>query len=603
MLSCLPFFRKHLKATKPAAPVAKTTVVTGTPDASKELVCIMDDFMELFCQSAPEYSPIFGLDRYPDEIFNSSKEFHEKNIGIVTKLSERAEAIDASQLSIKEKDDLKQVKGSCTEILLSDTCYGYEIPATHMYGAFASFHSSISAFQSLKTVKDAENYVTRIKRTPERFGHCIDAYRAGIAKKITLPAESIKLMIDLCGNMAVADPTESIFHQLFKEKFVAIDLPEDYAIAAIRDYLVPAYTSVKVFLESEYLPHARSTAGIYSLADSQRVYNDLIYLNTTVRYTADELHQLGLKEVSRIRARMEETKSKVFDGTYAEFLVALKDKKQFPQLYFASPDDCVPYYKDLIKRIDKKMPELFSKFPKFECDVKSVPPAAESSSPIAFYQPGTAEKTGTFSTNLLLSKDSPRHSAMALTLHEANPGHHHQVSLALEMPVSHTFLKTVSNTAYVEGWGLYSEFLGEEMEMYDTPYDLFGRLELEMFRALRLVVDTGLHTLGWTVDKCVETMSEQLSMSHEEIVSEVRRYSIMPGQALAYKVGEIKIREVRSYAETALGSKFDLRAFHDVVLDHGSVRLETLELNVKEWVQCILTQCAIETVDVAKIDA
>ncbi|KAJ1339597.1 hypothetical protein BSLG_005776 [Batrachochytrium salamandrivorans] len=479
MLSCLPFFSKTLEGHQACCSCRKNDCCTGTPDASKELVCIMDDFMELFCQSAPEYSPIFGLDRYPDEIFNSSKEFHEKNIGIVTKLlNELKQSMPVSSLS-RKRTTLNRSKEVVLKFFSATLAMDMKIPATHMYGAFASFHYPY------------------------------------LLSSLSKPSRMLKTMLLV---------SKELLNDL--EKFVAIDLPEDYAIAAIRDYLVPAYTSVKVFLESEYLPHARSTAGIYSLADSQRVYNDLIYLNTTVRYTADELHQLGLKEVSRILCPHGGNKEQ--------------------------------------SRIDKKMPELFSKFPKFECDVKSVPPAAESSSPIAFYQPGTAEKDRYFSTNLLLSKDSPRHSAMALTLHEANPGHHHQVSLALEMPVSHTFLKTVSNTAYVEGW------------------------ELEMFRALRLVVDTGLHTLGWTVDKCVETMSEQLSMSHKEIVSEVRRYSIMPGQALAYKVGEIKIREVRSYAETALGSKFDIRAFTMLFLITDLFVLKLLELNVKEWVQCIL---------------
>ncbi|KAJ1343749.1 hypothetical protein BSLG_001730 [Batrachochytrium salamandrivorans] len=568
--NCFPFLFKA----KNMETSAKATGLIASPPAvvtaSASLTSIMDDYMTFMAKTAPVFAPIFGIDDHPDDIFNASKEFHDESISTIRNLLGRAKAIDATQLTTTERDHLELVKGALSDAILSDTCYEYEIPATHMYGGFASFHSGMSGFQSLKSVKDAENYVSRLNKTPERFNQCIDGFRAGIAKGITLPAESIKLMIELCDNMAPEDPTESIFHKLFTDKFVAIDLPADYAVPAIRDSLVPAYKAVKVFLETEYLPHARTTAGIYGLADSKRVYDDLIYLHTTVRYTADELYELGLQEVARIRAHRE----------------------QFPQLHFATGDDCVPHYKALIERIDKKMPEYFNKFPKFPCNVEAVPTAAESSSPVAFYQPGTADKAGTFSTNVLLSKGSPMHSAMALTLHEANPGHHHQTSLALEMPVAHTFLKTIFNTAYSEGWGLYSEFLGEEMGMYDTAFDLFGRLELEMFRALRLVVDTGLHTRGWTIDQCVETMKEHLSMTHEEILSEVKRYSIMPGQALAYKVGEIKIREVRSYAEEQLGSKFDIRAFHDIVIDHGSVRLETLELNVKEWTLSVLSAAA-----------
>ncbi|KAL2919709.1 hypothetical protein HK105_200623 [Polyrhizophydium stewartii] len=556
-----------------------------------EMRSIMDEYMEADHSSNPVFGPVYGIFTLQDDIFNVSREFKSKLTQTFESLLARANAIDASKLTVKERDELELVKGTLGENILESTTYSRAIPCSHKWGAFVGFDQILESYHAIKTAEDAENLEKRLLKCPERFNHALDCFREGIAKGITLPAESISLMIGRVDACVVEDPAESSFHKLFKDKIVAVGLPEDFLLDTIRESVVPAYKAVKEFLETEYKPHARANAGIFGLPDHERVYNDLIFLHTTVRYTADELHQKGLEEVARIRKRMEAIKDKVFDGTLKEFFVALKDKERFPQLYFANAEEeAVPAYKAMIERIDKKMPQYFNKFPKFPCDVKPVPKEAESSSAPAYYRPGTAEKPGAFFTNILLAKDSPQNSAMALVLHEAIPGHHHQVSLALEMPVTHNFFKTVFHTGYIEGWGLYAEYLGEEMGMYDTDFDLLGRLEMEMFRALRLVVDTGLHAKGWTIEKCVEYMQDNLSMSEISIVTEVKRYSTNPGQALAYKVGEIKILEVRKKAEDALGDKFDIRAFHDVVIDHGSVRLDTLEKNVDEWVASVLAQ-------------
>ncbi|KAL2917885.1 hypothetical protein HK105_202758 [Polyrhizophydium stewartii] len=556
-----------------------------------EFRAVMDQLFDMSLKQSPVDAPSFGVDPYPDEIFNSSISVFEERLADLKRHLASLHAIDAAKLTAKEREDLEQVASNITALIAFTSCHQLEIPASHMWGGFASFHMSILPYQSLESVKDAENYKKRLLKCPERFGHCVDGFRIGIKKGVTLPVQSIDLLIKLCSNMIVEDPAESVFHKSFKDKIVAVGLPEDFLLDTIRTSLVPAYKTIKEFLETEYKPHARANAGIYGLPDYERVYSDLIKFNTTTDYTADELHQKGLEEVARIRKRMEAIKDKVFDGTLKEFLVALKDKERFPQLFFADPEkDAVPHYEALIERIDKKMPQFFNKFPKFKCAVKAVPKEAEASAPIAYYMPGTADKPGAFFTNILQSKESPNHTAMALTLHEAIPGHHHQVSLALELPMPHDYFKTIFYTAFDEGWGLYAEYLGEEMGMYDTDFDLFGRLEMEMFRALRLVVDTGLHTKGWTIEKCVEYMQDNLSMSDDEVLSEVKRYAVIPGQALAYKVGEIKIREIRKKAEDALGDKFDIRAFHDVVIDHGSVRLDVLEKNVDEWIASVKAQ-------------
>ncbi|KAL2919711.1 hypothetical protein HK105_200625 [Polyrhizophydium stewartii] len=552
-----------------------------------EMRSIMDEYMEANHKQSPEFGPIFGITTFADEIFNYSKEATEAYDAFVQSLFERANAIDASKLTVKERDDLEQLRHSIEKNIVGKNTYHKYIPASHKWGAFVGYDQVLKNYHAIKTAEDAENLKKRLLKFPERFNHVLDCFREGIAKGITLPTESISLIIGRVDACIVEDPAESSFHTSFKDKIVAVGLPEDFLLDTIRESVVPAYKAVKDFLETEYKPHARANPGIFGLPDYERVYNDLIFVHTSARYTADELHQKGLEEVARIRKRMEAIKDKMFDGTLKEFLVALKDKERFPQLYFADDSMIIPHFKAMIERIDKKMPQYFNKFPKFPCDVKPVPKEAESSSAGAYYQSGTADKAGTFYPNFLLLRNAPTHTSMALTLHEAIPGHHHERSLAYERPQSHVFLSTIRNTAYTEGWGLYSEFMGEEMGMYDTDLDLFGRLEAEMFRAVRLVVDTGLHTKNWTIEQCVEYMKDHLTMPEIKIVTEVKRYSVNPGQALAYKVGEIKILEVRKKAESALGDKFDIRAFHDVVLDHGAVALSTLEKNVDEWIATV----------------
>ncbi|KAL2911383.1 hypothetical protein HK105_209147 [Polyrhizophydium stewartii] len=580
-------------ASTPAHETATPAEVAASQHTPAQFIRhVMDLLVDDIVATQPIYGPAFDLKTDQSDIFHESKATVENTLRLQESLLEQLSAIDESALTPAELDEFNALVGAMESDIVSASTYQLEIPCTHMFGAFVGLDQALKNYHAINTAEDAENLKKRLLKFPERFAEVIERFCEGIAKGITLPAESINLMIGRVSSSVVEDPADSSFHKLFKDKIVAVGLPEDFLLNTIRESVVPALKAVKDFLEAEYKPHARANPGIFGLPDYERVYNDLIFVHTSARYTADELHQKGLDEVARIRKRMEAIKDKVFDGTLKEFFVALKDKERFPQLFFENEDAIVPHYNALIERIDKKMPQFFNKFPKFKCNVEAVPKEAEASAPGAYYEAGTADKAGTFHPNRLLAKDAPNHTAMALVLHEAIPGHHHQVSLSLEMPVSHVYMKMIFNTAFAEGWGLYAEYLGEEMGMYDTDFDLFGRLEAEMFRALRLVVDTGLHTKNWTIEKCVAYMQDNLSMPEKKIVSEVKRYAIMPGQALAYKVGEIKIVELRRKAEDALGGKFDIRAFHDVVLDHGSVRLDVLEKNVDEWIASVLAQTA-----------
>ncbi|KAL2916758.1 hypothetical protein HK105_203537 [Polyrhizophydium stewartii] len=551
---------------------------------------VMDDLADALLQRSPFSASLHRLPVYQDELFNVSKAAETKLVDRLTGLRARVASIDPAALTPAERDDLDQVARIIDDTLLHYCGYGPVIPTTHMFGVIVFFFEMLRAYQPLKTADDARNFRKRLELAPERFGFVVERFREGVERGVTLPGDSVAALIDRVGKMIVEDPRESVFFKTFKDKIVAVGLSEEFLLEPIGGSVMPAYKAVKDFLETEYKPHARANAGIFGLHDYERVYNDTIYANTTTRMTADELHQKGLDEVARIRKRIEAIKDKVFDGTLKEFLEALKDKERFPQLFFEKQEDVIPHYKALIERIDAKMPQYFNKFPKFKCAVEPATKESEASAPIALYRPGTADKPGEFVVNLRTSMTSPNHSAMALALHEAIPGHHHERSLALERPKTHILFKLSAKIAYAEGWGLYAEYLGEEMGMYDTDFDLLGRLDMEMFRALRLVVDTGLHAKNWTVEQCVAYMKEHVAKSDVELLNEVKRYAIMPGQALAYKVGELKIIELRKRAEKALSSKFDIRAFHDVVLDHGAVHLETLEKNVDEWIESVKAQ-------------
>ncbi|KAL2911384.1 hypothetical protein HK105_209148 [Polyrhizophydium stewartii] len=587
-------------ASTSACETATPSEATTTQHTHAQLIRhAMDKLVDELTKSQPIYGPAFDLKTDQSDIFHESKATVENTLRLQESLLVQLSAIDESALTPAELDEFNALVGAMESDIVSASTYQLEIPCTHMFGAFVGLDQALKNYHAINSAEDAENLKKRLLKFPERFAEVVERFCEGIAKGITLPAESINLMIGRVSSSVVEDPADSSFHKLFKDKIVAVGLPEDFLLDTIRESVVPAFKAVKDFLEADphFITHTLgasrcANAGIFGLPDYERVYNDLIFVHTSARYTADELHQKGLDEVARIRKRMEAIKDKVFDGTLKEFFVALKDKERFPQLFFENEDAIVPHYNALIERIDKRMPQFFNKFPKFKCNVEAVPKEAEASAPGAYYEAGTADKAGTFHPNRLLAKDAPNHTAMALVLHEAIPGHHHQVSLSLEMPVSHVYMKMIFNTAFSEGWGLYAEYLGEEMGMYETDFDLFGRLEAEMFRALRLVVDTGLHTKNWTIEQCVAYMQDNLSMSDDKVLSEVKRYATDPGQALAYKVGEIKIVELRRKAEDALGGKFDIRAFHDVVLDHGSVRLDVLEKNVDEWIAGVLAQTA-----------
>ena len=355
-------------------------------------------------------------------------------------------------------------------------------------------------------------------------------------------------------------------------------------LSAIETSVIPAYTRLLSFLRAEYLPGARESIAMSALPDGEAWYAYNVAQMTTTDLTPREIHELGLREVERIRGEMEDVIAETgFEGSFEEFIDFLRTD---PQFYFTDPEALLKTYRDIAKRADAASVRVIGTLPRLPYGVVRVPEYAEKSQTTAYYQPGSVEagRPGQFFANTYDLDSRPQWEMEALTLHEAVPGHHLQIALQQELEDMAWFRRHGGYTAYIEGWGLYAESLGTEMGFYEDPYSKFGQLTYEMWRAVRLVVDTGMHSLGWSRQQAIDFFAANTGKAEHDIVVEIDRYIVWPGQALAYKIGELKIKELRARAEDRLGERFDVRAFHDVVLGSGALPLGILENQIDDWI-------------------
>jgi uncharacterized protein (DUF885 family) len=358
----------------------------------------------------------------------------------------------------------------------------------------------------------------------------------------------------------------------------------DAYVKAIRDVAVPAYKRLHDYMKIEYLPKARSTVGMSALPQGDKWYAYKARRGTTTQLTPDQIHEIGLKEMTRIHTEMERIKAQVgFKGTLQEFM---KQMRTDPQFVHKKPEDLINGYTALKDRVSAALPKLFDLQPKMPFEVRAVEPFREKSEATGSYQPGLIDGTrpGVFYANTYDLPSRPSFMMETIFLHEALPGHHMQIAIQFELEALPRFMRYGQDTAYVEGWGLYAESLGKELGMYQDPYQHFGSLTAEAWRAARLVVDTGMHAKGWTREQAIEYMGANTAIGETDIVAEVERYIAIPGQALAYKIGQLKIRELRSRAEQKLGGKFNIRDFHTQILKDGSLPLAVLEAKIDRWI-------------------
>ncbi len=444
------------------------------------------------------------------------------------------------------------------------------------------------AMMPAETREDYENIVLRLERVPALVDQTIAMMEQGLAAKMTPPKITFRDVPDQVKAQIFEDPIKSPMLEAFTKIPAAFSDADrirlkDRAVAAYKQAVRPALEKFHDFLAARYLSQCREATDAASLPNGAAQYLYNVKWHTTSDKTPQEIHEIGLREVKRIRSEMDKVMAAAgFKGNYEEFKKFLRAN---PQFYFTDAASLLAAYRDIAKRADPELARFFGHLPQTPYGVKPVPDAIAPSQTTAYYDPGSlaAGRAGFMFANTYKLESRPKWEMEALTMHEAVPGHHLQISIAQELQDLPDFRKNSSYTAFVEGWGLYSESLGEEMGFYKDPYSKFGQLTYEIWRAIRLVVDTGLHSMAWTRDQAIDFFREYAAKTDQDIVVEVDRYIVWPGQALGYKMGQLKIRELRTQAEQQLGPRFDIRQFHDVVLGHGAVPLDVLERQVNEW--------------------
>lgn len=439
------------------------------------------------------------------------------------------------------------------------------------------------------TAQDYRDWIRRIEGMPRQLAQTTALMREGLKAGNTPPRVLMQRVPAQIASQLVDDPARSPFYKPFLKMPASIPQAERDALRAqarrvIGGQLVPAYREFATFFGSEYLPGTREAIAAADLPDGKAYYDFLAASFTTTDLGAEAIHQIGLREVARIRAEMEKVKAEVgFKGTLAQFFEHLRTD---PRFFHKTPEALFTAYQAISKRIDPELVKISAMIPRLPYGLRPIPDNIAPDTTTAYYQGGALDGTraGYYYVNLYKPEVRPTWEMMALSLHEAVPGHHFQISRAMELPEMPMFRRTGYFTAYGEGWGLYAERLGYDMGLYDDPYDRMGQLAYDMWRAVRLVVDTGMHSKGWSRDRAIGYFMDNAPKTRQDVVNEIDRYIGWPGQALAYKIGQLKISELRARAERALGPKFDLRAFNDAVLETGSVPLAALEKHIDAWI-------------------
>lgn len=460
-------------------------------------------------------------------------------------------------------------------------------------GGLPSFLAQLGTGESIqpfKTTRDYDDWLKRLALAVPSFDGSIANMRAGLKAGVTQPKAVMEKVLPQLQALAVTDPEKSLFWGPIKNFPDAVPAADRERIAAVMrkllaDKVLPAYGRMLAFVRDEYTPKARAGTAWSDLPDGKAWYALRVRQSTTLDLTPDQIHEIGLKEVARILGEMEAVRKQVgFQGDLKAFFKYLQDD---PKFYFTKPEDLLAGYRELQKKINGLTPKLFDIAPKADYQVKEVEAFRAESAPGASYEEGSVDGTrpGVFYVNTFNLKAQPSYGMETLSLHEASPGHHFQISIAQEDSSLPAFRRFGSHyTAYVEGWALYSESLGKELGMFTDSYQWYGRLSDEQLRAMRLVVDTGLHAKGWTREQAIKYMLDNSSMVESDVVSEVERYIVWPGQALGYKIGQLEITKLRREAEAELGAKFDVKGFHRVVLTAGQVPLPVLRELVMDWV-------------------
>ncbi|TMO79934.1 DUF885 domain-containing protein [Pseudoalteromonas sp. S3776] len=537
-------------------------------------------------QSVNPYTHPEGVDGYL--LPNLSAEFLKQQYEEKTALLSRLDAIDSDQLSSENSINLSiiraQVQNSVDEYVFN----AHYMPLTSEYG----FHSSLSYMINSSQYKQPQQLVTylaRLEQVPRFFEQNIHWMKKGLETGLTQPQAVLAGYEDSISAYIVDDVTQSDFYSPFKTNTAGLSENDFKALQQkakriIKNDVIASYKAYLTFFTTQYKPGARTTIGISQTPNGKAFYKNRAQYYTTTNMSIDEIHQLGLSEVARIRSEMEEIIKEVgFKGTFAEFIHFLRTD---PQFYATTPEQLLKEAAYIAKKMDAQLPKLFHTLPRMPYGVAPVPESIAPKYTTGRYVGSSrSDQAGYYWVNTYALDKRPLYVLEALTLHEAVPGHHLQISLNAELENLPSYRRDAYLSAFGEGWGLYSEYLGIEAGFYQDPYSRFGRLTYEMWRAARLVVDTGMHMYGWSRERAMNFMSENTALSLHNVKTETDRYISWPGQALSYKIGELTIKRLRTEAEQALGARFDIREFHHQVLRHGSVPLSVLEEQVRLYIK------------------
>ncbi len=549
-----------------------------SPDAA--LQRLFDDERAFIYRADPLMASYEGVHEYDDRLPTVTPAEQERRLLADDGFLQRLRTVDRASLSAGDQVSYDLFDFMVSQRIALARHREWRMPLNSDSG----FHADIlmmNEITRLRTTSDYERYIARLNDVPRYFDENIANMRIGMEDGFTLPAEILGGVSKVIAAEQFQKPEDCPLFRPF------VDYPDSVPAAdrarlttagraAVEQSVIPSYARFQKFFEQEYRPHARKTIAASDLPDGRAYYLDLVrYFTTLPDATPEQVHQIGLKEVARIRAAMEQIVREVgFKGSFEEFLTFLRTD---PQFYAATAEQLLWHAAWIAKEIDGGLPDLFGKLPRTPFTIKPVPAQLAPNYTAGRYNPGPTGAAGEYWVNTYALDKRPLYALPALTLHEAEPGHHLQGALARELTNVPRFRLNFYPHAFGEGWGLYSEKLGEELGIYHTPYERFGRYTYEMWRACRLVVDTGMHSQGWTRQQAVDYLTENTALSTHEIRTEVDRYISWPGQALAYKIGELKIIELRARATAALGPRFDIRAFHDAVLENGGMTLPALE--------------------------
>ena len=559
----------------------------------KTLNSISSDYWEDLLKHQPDFASSIGDNRYNDQLPDYSVQAYNESLARGRAFLSRLTEVDAAGMTDQQQLSKDLLVRTLIENQQEARFKPWELPVNQFYGLQVGLPQLVAQL-SFNSAKDYDDYIARLKKVPLAFQQTTDDMSIGMEDRREPPAYLMEKVLSQVNTIANEKPQDSPFALPLKKFPASVSATEQARIkeellAAVASQVNPAYLRFGKFLQTQYIPNGRKDPGIWALPDGEAYYRFLVKQSTTTDMTPEQIHQIGIDQVKQDEEQLLAIAQKLgFADIKALEAAAAKN----PKLYPTSKNQLLDAYRGHLDQMRPKLPQLFGRLPKAPLVVMPVPEYAEKDQAAAYYEHGTPDgsRPGTVFVNTYKFETRPLYSTEAIAYHEGLPGHHLQISIAQELTGIPQFRKYTYYTAYTEGWGLYAERLGKEIGFYQDPYNDYGRLEADIWRAIRLVVDTGVHSKHWTRDQMVDYFHQHSAIPDADVQAEVDRYIAWPAQALGYKVGQLKLLELKAKAQQALGDRFDIRAFHDQVLGSGALPLDYLEQRIDNWIAQQKTQ-------------